>query len=139
MLVKNILSLIILIICAAGVPAVTSAQQRQVYCCDYVDEAPSFPGGDRALMTFICSNVQYPPRALECGIEGRVICSFVVNTDGKIDNINVVRSVECELDREAVRVIRKMPRWKPGRHNGEAVPVYYILPVNFNLCKPCSR
>lgn len=139
MLLKNLLSLIILIVGATAMPLTAPAQQRQVYCCDYVDEAPCFPGGDRALMTFICTNVQYPPRALECGVEGRVICSFVVNADGRIDNINVVRSVDGDLDREALRVIRKMPRWKPGRHNGEPVPVYYILPVNFTLCKPSCR
>lgn len=130
---KRTLCLLIACLAATLMCVTLRAQQRQVYCCDYVDEAPVFPGGDRALMTFVSRTIHYPPNARECRVEGRVICSFVVETDGRLENIKVIRGVSCDLDDEAVRVIRKMPRWTPARHQGSAVPVYYILPIPFSL------
>ena len=95
---------------------------------------PSFPGGDQALIKFINNNMKYPPEALKNGIEGKVIIQFVVTNSGKIGKIKVARSVNKELDQEAVRLIKMLPDFSPGRNNvGEPVNVWYTLPVSFNL------
>ncbi|MDY6292664.1 MAG: TonB family protein [Bacteroidales bacterium] len=95
---------------------------------------PSFPGGDQALMKFINNNMKYPPEALKNGIEGKVIIQFVVTNSGKIGKVKVVRSVNKELDQEAVRLIKMLPDFSPGRNAmGEPVNVWYTLPVSFNL------
>ena len=99
-----------------------------------VEKMPEFPGGQQALFKYLSENVKYPVIAQENGIQGRVVCKFVVNKDGSIDDIEVVRSGgDPSLDKEAVRVIRSMPKWKPGRHKGKAVKVKYTIPVNFRL------
>lgn len=98
-----------------------------------VETMPSFPGGDAALFKFLSDNVKYPVIAQENGIQGRVICQFVVNRDGTIVDVVVVRPVDPSLDKEAIRVIKSMPRWTPGRQRGKAVRVKYTLPVNFRL------
>ena len=99
-----------------------------------VESMPEFPGGQQALFKYLSENVKYPVIAQENGIQGRVICQFVVNKDGSIDDIEVVRSGgDPSLDKEAVRLIRSMPKWKPGRHKGKAVRVKYAVPVNFKL------
>jgi len=98
-----------------------------------VETMPSFPGGDAALFKFLNDNIKYPVIAQENGIQGRVICQFVVNRDGSIVDVEVVRSVDPSLDKEAVRVIKAMPRWAPGKQRGKAVRVKYTLPVNFRL------
>ncbi len=98
-----------------------------------VETMPSFPGGDAALFKFLSENVKYPVIAQENGIQGRVICQFVVNRDGSIVDVVVVRPVDQSLDKEAIRVIKSMPRWTPGRQRGKAVRVKYTLPVNFRL------
>lgn len=102
-----------------------------VYEYDYVDVQPQFPGGERALMNFINDTREYPYRAYHNRIQGRVVCSFVVNTDGSITNITVLKGVEESLNREAVRVISEMPKWKVGKLGGETVPVHCILPIAF--------
>ena len=95
---------------------------------------PSFPGGDVALMKFIKDNMIYPPEALKNRIEGKVIIEFVVTKTGKVGKVKVVRSVNKELDQEAVRLIKMLPDFSPGRNNvGEPVNVWYTLPVSFNL------
>ena len=95
---------------------------------------PSFPGGDVALMKFIKDNMIYPPEALKNRIEGKVIIQFVVTKTGKVGKVKVVRSVNKELDQEAVRLIKMLPDFSPGRNNvGEPVNVWYTLPVSFNL------
>ena len=95
---------------------------------------PSFPGGDAALMKFIKDNMIYPSEALKNKIEGKVIVQFVVTKTGKVGKIKVVRSVNKELDQEAVRLIKMLPDFSPGRNNvGEPVNVWYILPVIFKL------
>ena len=95
---------------------------------------PSFPGGDVALMKFIKDNMIYPYEALKNKIEGKVIVQFVVTKTGKVGKIKVVRSVNKELDQEAVRLIKMLPDFSPGRNNvGEPVNVWYILPVIFKL------
>ncbi len=98
-----------------------------------VEKMPSFPGGEAALFKYLSDNIKYPVIAQESGIQGRVICQFVVNRDGSIVDIEVVRSVDKSLDAEAIRVISKMPRWTPGMQRGKTVRVKYTLPVNFRL------
>ena len=95
---------------------------------------PSFPGGDVALMKFIKDNMIYPPEALKNRIEGKVIIQFVVTKTGKVGKVKVVRSVNKELDQEAVRLIKMLPDFSPGRNAmGEPVNVWYTLPVIFKL------
>ncbi len=99
-----------------------------------VETMPEFPGGQQALFKYLSENVKYPVIAQENGIQGRVICQFVVNKDGSIVDVEVVRSGgDPSLDKEAVRVIKSMPNWKPGKQRGKAVRVKYTVPVNFKL------
>ena len=100
---------------------------------DVVEEMPSFPGGQGALMSYLASNIKYPVVAQENGVQGRVIVSFVVERDGSISDVRVARSVAPSLAREAQRVVKSMPRWKPGKQNGSAVRVKYTVPVVFRL------
>lgn len=98
-----------------------------------VEEEPMFPGGESGLLRFINDERRYPDAAYEAGICGRVLCSFIIGEDGSVSDIRVVRSVEQSLDREAVRIISRMPRWSPALVEGEAVPVTYFLPIPFRL------
>ena len=99
-----------------------------------VETMPEFPGGQQALFKYLSENVKYPVIAQENGIQGRVICQFVVNKDGAIVDVEVVRSGgDPSLDKEAVRVIKSMPKWNPGKQRGKAVRVKYTVPVNFRL------
>ena len=99
-----------------------------------VETMPEFPGGQQALLKYLSENVKYPVIAQENGIQGRVICQFVVNKDGAIVDVEVVRSGgDPSLDKEAVRVIKSMPKWNPGKQRGKAVRVKYTVPVNFRL------
>lgn len=98
-----------------------------------VEVMPSFPGGESALMKYLQSNTQYPTVAAENGVQGRVIVGFVVERDGSITDVNIMRGADPSLDREAMRVVRSMPRWNPGKQNGSAVRVKYQVPVTFRL------
>ena len=99
-----------------------------------VESMPEFPGGQQALFKYLAENVKYPVIAQENGIQGRVICQFVVNKDGSIVDVVAVRSSgEASLDKEAIRVIKSMPKWKPGKQRGKPVRVKYTVPVNFRL------
>lgn len=100
---------------------------------DVVEQMPSFPGGNEALMKFLQDNVKYPVVAQENGVQGRVVVSFVVERDGSITDVKVVRSVDPSLDKEATRVVKSMPHWIPGKQNGAAVRVKYNVPVSFRL------
>ena len=100
---------------------------------DVVEQMPSFPGGASALMQYLSSNIKYPVVAQENGVQGRVVVSFVVERDGSITDVQVARSVDPSLDREAQRVVRSMPKWIPGKQNGQAVRVKYNGPVAFRL------
>lgn len=100
---------------------------------DVVEQMPSFPGGPSALMEWLSNNVKYPVVAQENGVQGRVVVSFVVERDGSITDVKVVRGVDPSLDREASRVVRAMPRWIPGKQNGSAVRVKYNVPVAFRF------
>lgn len=98
-----------------------------------VEEQPSFPGGVPALFKYLAAEVKYPVIAQENGIQGRVVTSFVVDKEGNIKQVKVERGVDPALDAEALRVVKAMPKWIPGKQKGEAVAVRYILPVQFRL------
>ncbi|MBP7219855.1 MAG: energy transducer TonB [Paludibacteraceae bacterium] len=98
-----------------------------------VERMPEFPGGEAAMSQFINRTIRYPVIAQENGIQGRVVVQFVVNTDGKIVDVEVVRGVEESLDKEAVRVVKAMPPWNPGRQGGKNVRVKYTLPIRFRI------
>lgn len=100
---------------------------------DVVEQMPSFPGGISGLKTYLNQNTRYPAEAQENCVQGRVVVSFVVGKDGHISDVTVLRSVDPSLDKEAVRVIRNMPRWTPGKQGGEPVKVRYNVPVSFRL------
>lgn len=98
-----------------------------------VEQMPHFAGGDKALMEFLAQNVRYPKEAVDSGWQGRVVVSFIVEKDGSLSEIKTVKSVKPVLDEEAVRVVNAMPKWTPGKHNGNAVRVKYNIPVSFRL------
>ncbi len=100
---------------------------------DIAEEMPQFPGGSNALFTYLSQNVRYPKYAEDKDIQGRVICSFIVEKDGSINEVTVVKNVHETLDREAIRVIKSMPRWVPGKSKGVHIRVRYNLPINFKL------
>lgn len=118
-----------------GVGAVDSFEAKPdingVY--DIVEQMPSFPGGDRKLMEYLASSIQYPPECKESCIQGRVIVTFVVERDGSISHAKVAKSLDPRLDAEALRVVNAMPKWIPGRQGGVTVAVKYTIPVTFRL------
>ena len=108
-------------------------KEEETKVFDVVEQMPSFPGGPSALMQYLSSNIKYPVVAEENGVQGRVVCTFVVERDGSITDVRVIRSVDPSLDKEAVRVVKSMPKWIPGKQNGSAVRVKYTVPVTFRL------
>ena len=98
-----------------------------------VEQMPMYPGGDAALMGYLRDNIHYPTIAAENGVQGRVVVGFVVERDGSITDVKILRGVDPSLDREAMRVVKSMPRWNPGKQNGSAVRVKYQVPVSFRL------
>ncbi|MDR3188174.1 MAG: energy transducer TonB [Prevotellaceae bacterium] len=98
-----------------------------------VEQMPQFPGGDRALRKFLAENTRYPALAQENNIQGRVVIRFVVGKDGSVDRVEVLQGLDRVCDEEAIRVVKAMPKWIPGRHNGRAVPVVYTVPIVFKL------
>jgi TonB family protein len=118
---------------------VASAEEHTSHHSDYekvfnvVEQMPKFPGGPAEMMKFLGENVRYPEAAHKAGIQGRVIVNFVVEADGTISNVKVVKKVSDDLDGEAVRLVGSMPKWEPGMQNGEAVRVEYTMPVTFKL------
>ena len=98
-----------------------------------VEEMPSYPGGEAKLMEYVAKNIKYPQIARETGIQGRVFVGFVVEPDGSVSNVKVLRGIGGGCDEEAMRVVKSMPKWKPGKQRGKAVRVSYMLPVNFKL------
>jgi len=108
-------------------------KEEETKVFDVVEQMPSFPGGPAALMQYLSSNIKYPVVAEENGVQGRVVCTFVVEKDGSITDVRVVKSVDPSLDKEAMRVVKSMPKWIPGKQNGSAVRVKYTVPVTFRL------
>ena len=112
-------------------PVKPKEEENKVF--DVVEQMPSFPGGQAALMNYLNNNIKYPVIAEENGIQGRVVVQFVVGKDGHISDVKVAKSVDPSLYKEAVRVVKAMPKWIPGKQNGQAVTVRYTLPVTFRL------
>ena len=108
-------------------------KEEETKVFDVVEQMPSFPGGPSALMQYLSSNIKYPVVAEENGVQGRVVCTFVVEKDGSITDVRVIKSVDPSLDKEAMRVVKSMPKWIPGKQNGSAVRVKYTVPVTFRL------
>ena len=106
-------------------------EEQEIF--DVVEQMPDFPGGQAALMSYLSKNIKYPTIAQENGTQGRVIVQFVVNKDGSIVDAKVARSVDPCLDKEALRVINSMPKWKPGMQRNKPVRVKYTVPVMFRL------
>ena len=100
---------------------------------DVVEQMPEFPGGAAGMMKFIAENVKYPEEAYSKGIEGRVLVQFIIEKDGSVTNVKVIKKVNDAIDAEAVRVVKAMPKWKPGKQNGREVRVKYTIPVSFRL------
>lgn len=108
-----------------------SIKQDEVY--ETVEQKPEFPGGNTGLIKFLQANVKYPTEAIEKNIQGRVFVQFIVNKDGSISNPEVIKSANSLLDAEALRVVKSMPNWNPGKQRGEPVRVRFTVPVNFKL------
>ena len=120
---------------AGEITAESSAPKKvftgKVY--DIVEQMPSFPGGPAELMKWLSSHVQYPAIAIESCIQGTVIVAFIVEPDGSVSNVEIVRGVDSDLDQEALRVVRQLPKWKPGKQDGSTVRVKFHLPIKFML------
>jgi protein TonB len=114
-------------------PEIEEEEIQEAEIFTIVEEMPEFPGGTQKLADYLAKNIKYPQMARESGIQGRVFISFVVEPDGSVSNVNVMRSLGGGCDEEAVRVVKSMPKWKAGKQRGKPVRVSYILPVNFKL------
>ena len=115
------------------VPIVVEEPEREEEIFQVVENQPEFPGGVGELMKYLQKNIKYPTICQEQGIQGRVIVQFVVNSDGSIVDAQVIKPVNPHLDKEAVRVVNAMPKWKPGEQRGKKVRVRFTLPVTFRL------
>ena len=122
---KKLSMFIMILICAMSLNA------QKVF--KVVDKNPEFPGGNNALNKFIAQSIKYPVIAQESGIEGKVLVDFVINTDGSISNVKILKGVSTSINKEALRVVRKLPKWKPGIYKGETVCVLRTLPIIFQL------
>jgi protein TonB len=110
---------------------IVEAPEDQIF--HHVEQMPTYPGGDNEFLKWLSNNIVYPTIASEQNIQGRVSIRFVVRPDGSVEDVQVVKSLEPSCDREAVRAVKKSPKWIPGKQNGNAVSVYYTVPVVFKL------
>ena len=108
-----------------------NAVYTEVFEYDYVDQKPEFPGGRGSMINFINATREYPSEAYEMGIEGRVTCAFIVNSDGKVSHVKVLRGVESSLNEEAIRIVSSMPDWSPGKIADQPVPTRVICCIPF--------
>lgn len=113
--------------------AAPKVEEEQPVSIAMVEQKPEFPGGEAAMYKWLSENIVYPSAASEEGVQGRVVVEFVVGKDGSISNVRIVRPRHPALDKEALRVVKAMPKWMPGRNNGQPVKVTYTLPVTFKL------
>ena len=111
----------------------TAQTKKNDMVFDVVEVMPQFPGGQIAMLQYLMKNMKYPEQAMKEGIQGRVAVSFIVEKDGSISDVKPVLSVHPLLNKEAVRVVKSMPKWSPGKHNGKPVRVRFNLPVMFKL------
>ena len=112
-------------------PEVVKPKEEEIFVA--VEQQAEFPGGQAALMKWLSNNIRYPESAQQNDIQGRVVVKFVVEKDGSIGQATIAKGVDKDLDREAIRVVKKMPKWQPGKNNGVAVRSYFTLPVTFKL------
>ena len=117
----------------APAAVVVEEEEDESFVFVSVEKMPAFPGGDVALLKWISENLSYPTIAAENGVQGRVSCTFVVNADGSVSDVSVVRPLDPNLDKEAIRVLQKLPKFKPGEQRGKPVRVKYSVPVRFQL------
>lgn len=108
-------------------------ESDEVFMFAVIEDKPQFPGGDRALLTFLGTETKYPPIAKNEEIQGKVYVGFVIDKDGSVKDVSILRGVHPLLDNEAKRVVAKMPKWTPGKQRGKAVKVSYMVPINFKL------
>lgn len=111
----------------------TAQTKKNNMVFDVVEVMPQYPGGQIAMLKYIMENIKYPEQAMKEGIQGRVTVRFIVEKDGSISDVKPVLSVHPLLNKEAVRVVKSMPKWSPGKHNGKPVRVRFNLPVMFKL------
>ena len=111
----------------------TAQTKKNDMVFDVVEVMPQFPGGQIAMLQYLMKNIKYPEQAMKEGIQGRVTVRFIVEKDGSISDVKPVLSVHPLLNKEAVRVVKSMPKWSPGKHNGKPVRVRFNLPVMFKL------
>jgi TonB family protein len=123
------------VVAVVDIPKVKETPQEKVIF-QVVEEMPEFPGGMAEAMKFLAKNIKYPVAAQQAKIEGRVIVQFVIERDGSVSDVKVMRGVNPELDAEAIRVVSMMPNWIPGKQRGKAVAVKYTMPIMFRLQNP---
>lgn len=114
-----------------GIKIESKVLENGVY--EYVEEMPTYPGGMAAFMAFVQKNFKYPKGVEQEGIQGRIVCTLVINEDGSVSDVKVVKPVHPLFDAESIRVMESMPKWNPGRHEGKAVKVRYTLPIAIHL------
>ena len=137
---KKLLLCFVLLFAVSAVNAKGSVGDEQSYLItedqvfDVVEQIPTFPGGQKALLQYISDNIKYPSIAKEQGIQGRVLVRFVVKKDGSVGEVQVLRGVHEALDKEAVRLMKSLPyKFTPGKQNGTPVNVWYTMPISFKL------
>ena len=108
-------------------------EENDEYIYQFVEQMPEFEGGQKAMVDFISNNLKYPPRAVEQGIEGRVIVRVVVTAEGNVQDPEIVQGIDLSCDEEALRIVNLMPKWNPGKQSGEKVAVYYTIPIRFKF------
>ena len=111
----------------------TAQTKKNNMVFDIVEVMPQYPGGQIAMLKYLMENIKYPKQIMEEGIQGRVTVSFIVEKDGRVSNVRLLRSVQPSLDKEAIRVVKSMPKWTPGKQNGKPVRVRFNLPIMFKL------
>ena len=138
---KSCIALVLCLLCAFSAYGYSSSSSNNAQGEEpedvifmIVETMPEFPGGKQAMLTFISENLKYPLIAQENGIQGRVVCQFIVNKDGSFSDIEIVRSAgDASLDKEAFRLIKSMPKWNPGKQRNQPVRVKFTLPIDFKL------